>query len=99
MAEYIDREKLLMGIEALPCDGCTDIDCGECIQELIDDADPEDAQPVRHGRWILEDDFEIVEQRLRCSKCGWWTIDLSVDGSYNYCPKCGAKMDGGEDDG
>lgn len=54
-----------------------------------------EAQPVRHGRWILEDDFKIVEQRLRCSKCGWWTINLFVDGSYNYCPKCGAKMDGG----
>lgn len=58
-----------------------------------------DAQAVQHGRWILEDDFKIVEQRLRCSKCGWWTINLFVDGSYNYCPKCGAKMDGGEKDG
>ena len=55
---------------------------------------PSDVQPVRHGRWILEDDLKIVEQRLRCSKCGWWTINLFVDGSYNYCPKCGAKMDG-----
>lgn len=55
-----------------------------------------EAQAVRHGRWILEDDFKIVEQRLRCSKCGWWTINLFVDGSYNYCPKCGAKMDGGK---
>ena len=57
---------------------------------------PSDVQPVRHGRWILEDDFEIVEQRLKCSKCGWWTINLFVDGSYNYCPRCGAKMDGGK---
>ena len=62
----------------------------------IENTLPADVQPVRHGRWILEDDFKIVEQRLRCSKCGWWTINLFVDGSYNYCPECGAKMNGGK---
>lgn len=36
MAEYIDRKKLLMEIEALPCDGCTDVDCGECIKDEHD---------------------------------------------------------------
>lgn len=95
MAEYIDREKLLMGIEALPCDGCTDIDCGECIQELIDDAEPEDAQPVRHGRWKLVG----ADSRLRggtwiCTACNTCQPYVS-----DYCPHCGAKMDGGKDDG
>lgn len=96
MAEYIDREKLLMGIEALPCDGCTDIDCGECIQELIDDAEPEDAQPVRHGRWITEDEY-YVDDTYICSLCGYEFIITDGDlesNELNYCPGCGAKMDG-----
>ena len=41
-----------------------------------------DAEPVRHGRW---------EHGMRCTQCG--QIDLSKP---NYCPNCGAKMDGGK---
>lgn len=58
-----------------------------------------DIQPVRHGRWIYDEKTTNTLLKLTCSKCGWWTLDQSVDGSYNYCPECGAKMDEGEDDG
>ena len=58
-----------------------------------------DVQPVRHGRWIYNEGTINTLPNLMCSKCGWWTIDQCVDGSYNYCPECGAKMDEGEDDG
>lgn len=93
MAEYIDREKLLMGIEALPCDGCTDIDCGECIQELIDDAEPEDAQPVQHGRWITV----VGADGKEYSKCSDCQTELDgLEDAYSFCPYCGAKMDGGK---
>ena len=47
--------------------------------------------PVRHGRWILVDTDE--EQFFICSECEnkeYWESDC--------CPKCGAKMDGGESD-
>ena len=42
----------------------------------------------------------IVDERaeydvLYCSECG----GQSADNWLNYCPRCGAKMDGGEDDG
>ena len=42
-----------------------------------------DAEPVRHGRW---------EHGLQCPFCN--QIDYTKP---NYCPNCGAKMDGGED--
>lgn len=48
-----------------------------------------DVAPVRHGRWMKNDDYT-------CSLCGYRMV--IGDGAYNYCPNCGARMDGGEDD-
>lgn len=44
--------------------------------------------PVVHGRWIMHDD----EFGLTC-ECSVCHIETMGDG--NYCPNCGAKMDGG----
>lgn len=43
-----------------------------------------DAVPVVHGRWIDE----------HCSECGAYVFHGDV---ANYCPHCGAKMDGDDD--
>nr|DAW63712.1 MAG TPA: DNA-directed RNA polymerase [Caudoviricetes sp.] len=48
--------------------------------------------PVRHGRWEYIPQTINTLSRSSCSVCGWWTLDPSVDGAYNYCPCCGAKM-------
>ena len=57
-----------------------------------------DTQPVRHGRWIPEDEY-YVDDTYICSVCGYEFIitdgDLESD-ELNYCPRCGAKMDGGK---
>ena len=51
-----------------------------------------DAAPVVHGRWI-EDKYSYIH----CGVCGTeW--DALVHPETNYCPNCGAKMDGGLDD-
>ena len=51
-----------------------------------------DAVEVTHGRW------EKAEYHgfLRCSECKDVYIDDTwvADGKWNYCPNCGAKMDG-----
>lgn len=59
-----------------------------------------EAEPVRHGRWIsLEVWFN--KSILKCSVCG---NTLNMDGvnagrgDANFCPNCGARMDGGADD-
>lgn len=58
-----------------------------------------DVAPVRHGRW----EPYVERLRWRCSECGSF-IDINpideIIGEYspNFCPHCGAKMDGGEDD-
>lgn len=52
-----------------------------------------DAQPVRHGHWVGVDDepCEVWE----CDMCGYI---YEGDFVYNYCPHCGAKMDGEQHD-
>lgn len=51
--------------------------------------DAADVVPVRHGRWI---NHTMIDGHIHaeCSECHKVRI---ID---NYCPNCGAKMDGGE---
>ena len=48
------------------------------------------ADPVKHGKWIWEDN----ERRcgFSCSECGYGVRDERR--KTNYCPNCGARMDG-----
>lgn len=59
--------------------------------QIIDDEPTIDAEPVKHGRWIETND----DKKKRCSECD--VIHLIAQyphGNANYCPNCGAKMDG-----
>ena len=53
------------------------------------------AVPVVHGRWIKDGDFLIC---LNCESEINIKNSLGVENRKNYCPNCGAKMDGGEND-
>ena len=45
--------------------------------------------PVRHGQWVQQ---PLNGTHIwRCSKC-----ETIGSPQWNYCPKCGARMDGGE---
>ena len=44
-----------------------------------------DAEPVKHGHWVVDEDGNI-----KCSECGCHGI------GDNYCERCGAKMEGKE---
>lgn len=51
-----------------------------------------DVQPVVHGRWIRKEN-PYNDITYRCSSCSryWWAENWS---RWNYCPECGARMDG-----
>lgn len=67
----------------------------EDVQTIIQQVPAADVEPVRHGRWKLEptnpyDDPGYKNRMIkRCSCCGWQNACR-----YNYCPNCGAHMDG-----
>lgn len=48
-----------------------------------------DVVEVRHGRWLFHDTDENDMTIVKCSECGRKRYF-----GANYCPNCGAKMDG-----
>ena len=92
--EYIDKTRLMQRIHT----GMTLI---EAMQEIID-APAADVAPVRHGRFLGTEfdgyaDGLPVYYEWQCSECG--RIFEDEEPAYEFCPYCGAKMDGGQDDG
>lgn len=66
----------------------------DCIASEISGLPAADVAEVVYGLWI-KDDFlsDDVNNAEKCSQCGeliGWFGNLP-----NYCPNCGAKMDGG----
>lgn len=56
-----------------------------------------DVAPVRHGHWV--ESFKVnapptLRSRWICSWCG----NVQTYGATDYCPNCGARMDGEEDE-
>lgn len=62
----------------------------------------EDVQPVKHGYWEEVIDYGgWGDTHYRCSVCGeeWHLEDgKPKDNNMNFCPRCGARMDGEQDD-
>lgn len=105
--EFTEEEKRLMDIFAECWEHCrSGVECKDCeyapkgsrrvkmllcmsyqyAKRIIAAAD---VAPVRHGRWVSVEGGSFYE----CSNCGYLT-DYHLS---NYCPNCGAKMDGGTD--
>ena len=65
-------------------------------RELMATAPAADVVKVRHGKWvhseIEDDDWGRIFHEWTCSVCGY-SVAHNPTGE-NYCPNCGAKMDG-----
>lgn len=66
-------------------------------KEDIDAMPTVDAEPVRHGKWKMLENY--YGEEAKCSECGF-TMCVNEQGnglpdveSLNYCPHCGARMD------
>lgn len=64
------------------------------VKSMIHSEKAMDVAPVRHGRWV-QTKAPFMNECEDCSVCGYRTV---WGHRYNYCPNCGAKMDGGNDD-
>ena len=103
MAEYIEREGLMQfPIRRDHCDkehaNEHFINGIETVLEYAESLPTADVAQVVHGKWEYIPQTLNTLSQLRCPFCGWWSLDPSIDGAYNYCPNCGAKMDGGAGD-
>ena len=85
MDEYIKRDE---AIEAVKHAWEKGLDPSQYI-EIIPTSD---VATVRHGRWIDGDPYCPI-----CKKDKFRGLDADVwaDWKPDYCPNCGAKMDGG----
>ena len=95
MAEYIKREELMeFPIRRNHYDRKNGnkhfINGIETVLEYAENLPAADVAPVSHGRWI--DAREYCGDYM-CSNCE----ALYGTNKFNYCPNCGAKMDGGAD--
>ena len=70
------------------------------VADIISDAPTVDAVEVVHGRWEDRENPQWRAYDIRhCSICGWYIAKNNLrkkDLHWNYCPNCGAKMDGAE---
>ena len=90
MAEYIEREKAYEAVLFATCGSGYQYEATRAI-DLMPDAD---VAPVVHGHWVDE---------CKCSACGEMSYEEAKSDETDpncyyvlsdYCPNCGAKMDG-----
>ena len=88
MKEYIEREALDEDFER--CNANNPHWTPQRVKNLIFRQSSANVVEVRHGHWKLEYDAIINQVFCVCSECGGGSFAQS-----DYCPNCGAKMDGG----
>ena len=95
--EYIEREALIEAckkiIQISWNETTAPVSWSHAYADFIDDIEEQpaaDVAPVRHGRWVNESFYTY------CSVCGNMAIydKYGQEVESDYCPNCGAKMDG-----
>ena len=101
MSKLIDLDAAINALGTIDCSDGVGISTLKC--DAVDDAitvikelPTVDAVPVVHGRWETVEDWD-GDERYKCSVCGdEWFLEVGNPefNNMNYCPKCGARMDG-----
>ena len=98
MAEYIEREAISEEIRKYYYKNPPNFSYGEGFDRGLDraqrailNAPAADVAEVRHARWIEQEKYTFGVM-YDCSICD--NLILDNGHSWNYCPNCGAKMDG-----
>lgn len=108
MAEYIDREAVQKAFRLICKNpdkryqkGMQDtIDC--LVPEVLAGIPTADVQPVKRGKWDTHDVVKVLcsgktlDGFCQCEACG--DVFPLAYSEYNYCPNCGARMDGEQND-
>ena len=100
MSDYVDRDELIKHIKDLPTWwGDDSVGCAFYLTRAItsiENAPVADVQEIKHGKWKLcYEDWRMQIAGDECSACGFQHYGACI-WHYHYCPNCGAKMDGGD---
>ena len=94
MDKYIEREYAVDAVLDVYYD-TPDIDLsGEKFEAAVRKIQAADVSPVRHAMW------EVVvgsdgKEHMVCTGC---RKQQDLTGVFSYCPNCGCRMDGGDDE-
>lgn len=109
MAEYIDREALIAEFDRLGLGEHSLVErvFSDGVRTIVAGIPAADVAPVVHGRWIVKKEWRLGRwvKWLECSNCGEHEDNFDMYEMmpfcepYDYCPNCGAKMDGGAESG
>ena len=93
--EYIEKETVLKHFDEVMNNEFCDADFKKAalgFSIYVSRLAAADVAPVKHGHWINENFY------TRCSVCGNMAIydKYGQEVESDYCPRCGAKMDGGD---
>ena len=91
--EYIDLYECRDDFYATVLDILSEDSTNDRANQIIDAFDylpAANVAPVRHGEW------QEINGIFRCSLCEYSFEHEGYQHFFNYCPNCGAKMDGGD---
>ncbi len=103
--KYVDRSEVLKKVRYVARTWGIYEDVGEKLTDKIKAIPAADVELVKHGEWNdLYGDYKVA----KCSKCGeeYEVSDTNAglailfkafEEYYKYCPRCGARMDGEEE--
>lgn len=95
MAEYIEREALIDEFDRLGLGEHSLVErvFSDGVRTIIAGIPAADVAPVVHGKWNVSGGL------LECQNCGeiYSTLGGNEGKAWNYCPGCGARMDGDND--
>lgn len=107
MSDLISRQAAIQAIEDLPnCyNGYSDTYDKACIIGVLEELPPVDVPDRKVGKWE-SNEYLYTTGQTRCSECKteFYVDDLLNVGEGaqeylpNFCPYCGAKMEGSEND-
>lgn len=88
MDDYISRKAAIVDFER--CNHENPVWTPQRVKTLLMRIPAADVVPVRHGRWEIDDG----KNHCHCTAC-FFGRNVKTQIGWNYCPYCGAKMDGG----
>ena len=99
MARYIDADKALVMIRHSKEDKPAYADwdnAHDCCIDCVNSTPTADVVEVVHGVWVEgAEHFTNGFYEAECNKCGTYiSWNRGNSGEWNFCPNCGAKMDG-----